>query len=250
YTLDAVTGKILVSKNLGLPYNTADIEPTPDNPGVNTCGDINPYVGVTSTPVIDPSSSTVYMWSKTYLDGTTSGYHNARYKLHALDVMTLNEQPNFPYNPEGIIADNDPAVYFIGGIVLQRPALSLDNGVIYSAWGAHCDNYNYTGMVIGVNTSGVKTSFWLAESGPKRKQGSGIWMGGCGLSSDGTGRFYAVTGNGDTGVTTPTLGKNPGPILSQAVVALGKNSNGTLSAIDFFEPYNYMGLGDSDFGSG
>ncbi|OZJ06053.1 hypothetical protein BZG36_01167 [Bifiguratus adelaidae] len=189
------------------------------------------------------------MWLKTYKKGT-SGFHNARYQLHALHVMNLTERTSFPYDPEDIIADNDPTVYFIGGIVLQRPALLLDNGVIYGAWGSHCDHYNYTGMVIGVDTNAKKKAFWVAEAGSKRTKGSGIWMGGCGLSSDGTGRFYAVTGNGDTSVTTRTPGKNPGKIL-EAVVALNISKiNGKLSATDFFEPYNYTRFRDTDLGSG
>ncbi|OZJ01348.1 hypothetical protein BZG36_05657, partial [Bifiguratus adelaidae] len=247
------TGKILAKTNLGSPFITAVRAMTSLAILMVTVADV-----ITSDRILGQLPSSLeqirveifllYMWSKTYTTGAASGIQNARYLFHALDVKTLTTK--WSYNPEGIIADNDPTIYFVGGIALQRPALLLENGVIYAGFGSHCDNYNYTGTIIGVDTSGRKTSFWSAAAGANRKTGSGIWMGGCGLSSDGTGRMFAVTGNGGSGVTTPTPGKTPGPMLPQAAVSLGINSNGILSAIDFFEPYNYMGLGDSDFGSG
>jgi hypothetical protein len=49
------------------------------------------------------------------------------------------------------VADNDPNKYFIGGVVLQRPSLTQIGTVVYGAFGAHCDFFNYTGRVIGID---------------------------------------------------------------------------------------------------
>jgi hypothetical protein len=46
--------------------------------------------------------------------------------------------------------------YFVGGTVLQRPGLvSIGNSVV-AGFGGHCDNFNYTGMLVAVSkTTGV-----------------------------------------------------------------------------------------------
>jgi len=48
-----------------------------------SCGDLSPYVGITSTPVIDPNSGTIYVDCK-----LTSGNH----QLHALSLSTGTEK--------------------------------------------------------------------------------------------------------------------------------------------------------------
>ena len=77
------------------------------------------------------------------------------------------------------------------------------NNVVYGGFGGHCDLFNYTGMVIGVNTKSAKVvAAFAMESGPSANHGSysvnggggeaGIWMSGMGLASDGN-RLFAVT---------------------------------------------------------
>lgn len=79
---------------------------------------------------------------------------------------------------------------------MQRPALLLMNGVVYAAFGAHCDIGPYNGFVVGVSVTGQITGMFATESGPQKDHGAGVWQSGGGLASDGPGRIFFVTGNG------------------------------------------------------
>jgi hypothetical protein len=58
--------------------------------------------------------------------------------------------------------------YFVGGIVLQRTALTSVGDVVVGGFGGHCDNFNYTGMLVSVSkTSGVGvTNVYAMEASP------------------------------------------------------------------------------------
>lgn len=97
--------------------------------------------------------------------------------------------------------------YFVGGTVLQRPALAMVNGVIIGGFGGHCDLFNYTGMLVAISTTagvGV-TSLYAMEASPgaptpqpldlNSQNGgkAGIWQSGMGLATDGS-RIFLATG--------------------------------------------------------
>ena len=92
-------------------------------------------MGVTGTPVVDTSDNTEYFLSKTYVSGSSGP---AEYLMHALSVTTGAERPNFPVLISGV-ASNDPHQTFDATYQLQRPGLLLMNGVVYAAFGSHCD---------------------------------------------------------------------------------------------------------------
>jgi hypothetical protein len=168
------------------------------------------YIGIAGTPTIDPTTDIVYFFSKTYIpnyrvQGNT-GLANGVYYFHAININTLSDVFP-PVLIDGTVADNAPQKYFIGGIILQRPSLTQVGNVVYGAFGGHCDLFNYTGLVIGVDVvkAQIVTSFAI-ESGPLVPQTNvltqnggggegGIWMSGMGLVADGE-RIFAVTGNG------------------------------------------------------
>ena len=56
------------------------------------CDDITPEVGVTGTPVIDPSTNTLYVVSKSMNSGGTSFFQ----RLHAIDITSGNREIRWP----------------------------------------------------------------------------------------------------------------------------------------------------------
>jgi hypothetical protein len=58
--------------------------------------------------------------------------------------------------------------YFVGGTVLNRPGLAMLGNTIVGGFGGHCDNFNYTGMLVAVSkTPGVGvTNIQAMEASP------------------------------------------------------------------------------------
>jgi iron transport multicopper oxidase len=232
YSLDAQTGAQAWTKSLGAPYQAADVG----------CGDLTPDLGVTSTPVIDPATNTVYLTHKTYVSGTTGA---AAWWMDALDAATGSQRAGFPVRIGGT-AQNAPGMTFDAKYELQRPGLLLMGGVVYAAFGGHCDITPYQGWVFGVSTAGVVKARWSAVTSGS---GAGIWQSGAGLMSDGPGRIFLSTGNG--GAPAPPLA-TPNGMFGESVVRLAVQGDGTLKAQDFFAPYDAAKLDeyDADFASG
>src|SRR5204863_7491997 len=84
---------------------------------------IYPENGVTGTPVIDPSTGTLYVVAETLEN------NNVVYRLHALSVITGKEQGGSPVviNTSGWQPMEQN----------QRPGLLLASGNIYIAFGSH-----------------------------------------------------------------------------------------------------------------
>ena len=55
-----------------------------------------------------------------------------------------------------MLVSHNVSRYFLGGTVLQRPGLAILGNTIIAGFGGHCDNWNYTGMLVAVSkTAGV-----------------------------------------------------------------------------------------------
>jgi hypothetical protein len=237
YALDAVSGAVAASRALpGTPFNPADV----------SCSDLLPSVGVTGTPVIDSVAKTAYFLAKSYANGTSGP---AAWDAHAVDLATLAEKPGFPVRIEGA-ASNDPASVFEPTHQHQRPGLLLLGGVVYAAFGAHCDASPYKGWVAGISTAGKLVTLWTTEAGAGQSQ-AGIWQAGGGIVSDAPGQLIVATGNGPS-PAQPTPGSMPPRTLGESVIRLSVGADGSLSATDFFTPYDAAHLNsvDGDLGSG
>jgi hypothetical protein len=236
YGLDPVTGasRWPATLNLGTPWNPGDIG----------CGDLTPSIGVTATPVIDPTTNTAYLTHKTYASGTSG---TARWYMDAVEMATGKEKSGFPVQLSGA-AQNQPGMTFQPTTQLQRPGLLLMNGVVYAAFGSHCDKPPWQGWVFGVSTAAQVKARWVSLSSGS---GAGIWQSGAGLTSDRSGSLFVATGNGGA-PSSAIPGSSPPSNLGESIVRLAVQSDGSLKAVDFFAPFDASSLDswDADFASG
>jgi hypothetical protein len=212
------------------------------------CGQINPTIGITATPVIDRQAGTHGTMYLAAMSKKGSSYFQ---RIHALDVATGMEQPGWPITVEAKYpgtGDNSQNgyVYFDPKQYAERQGLLLLNGVIYTAWTSHCDTRPYTGWVIAYNqTNGAQTT--VLNLTPNGKEGA-IWQAGAGMASDGT-FLYLLDANGtfDT-----DLNPNGFPVKGDFGNAFVKISTANGKVVDYFTMYNTVqeSNADEDLGSG
>ena len=217
----------------------------------NGFGDISPEVGITGTPVIDPTTDTLYVVSKS-VNASTQFFQ----RLHAIDLTTGIERVK-PQSVDSSISVPGTGAGSVGGQVAfdprnesQRPGLVLSNGVVYVAWASHEDHDPYHGWVIGFNAltlAPVPNAIFNStpnQVGTLSYSRGGIWMGGGAPAVDALGNLFFITGNGTFDANTG--GSNYG----NSVVRLSTVSG--LSVTDYFTPLDQASLdaNDTDFGSG
>ena len=139
YGLDSATGAAKWTRKLGPAWPASTVG----------CGDLTPNIGITSTPVYDPATKSVFLLAKTN-DGATAQLPH--WYMHSLDVATGAEKPGFPVVIDGA-PTNDPTRPFNAMTAMQRPGLLLMNGVVYAGFASHCDYTPFVGYVVGVSTS-------------------------------------------------------------------------------------------------
>ena len=204
-------------------------ETTVNPADVNDTTDLTPEIGVTSTPVIDSSTSTLYVVSKS--EDSSKGFHH---RLYALDLATGNTKFGSPVQ---ITATNFNVLTH-----MQRPALLLNGGTLYIAFGSHGDAPNYQGWVMGYNATTLAQQFvwWTTDPTSGNNEGA-IWMYGNGPALDSSGNVYVETANG---VFDAASG---GHNYSDSVVKLSPSG----AVLDYFTPFNQSMLAadDVDLGS-
>ena len=190
------------------------------------CHDLIPMLGVTSTPVIDPSTGTMYVEAK-------SKESNAFiHRLHALDITTGSEKAPGPM-----------VISTTGFDALkhnERPGLLLLNGMIYLAYASQCDNTPYHGWIFAYDAATFTQKAAFNES-PNGRMG-GFWMSGAGIAADSGGNLYIASGNGDFSPTAD---------LGDTILKLSFDGT-NLSLSDYFTPFdqNSLDQSDIDLGSG
>ena len=121
--------------------------------------DLVPEIGITGTPVIDPTSNTLYVVASTEkVSGSTVTFFQ---RLHALDLATGAEKFGGPVVISASVpgtGDGSTTDTFNAGWQLQRTGLALVNGVVYVAFGSHGDRRRlpYQGWVMGYNASNLQ----------------------------------------------------------------------------------------------
>jgi hypothetical protein len=211
------------------------------------CGDLNPDIGIVGTPVIDLSSNTIYVVSK------TKGGGNFFQRIHALDITSGSEKFSGPVTISAAVPGT--GVGSMGGNVSfdsllnnQRPALLLVNGHVIISWASHCDQGAYHGWVMSYSATTLAQEAVLNLSPDGIN--AGVWMSGNGPAADGSGNIYLATGNGTFDVTN-ILG--PTDDYGDSIVKLGPPSGGTFPILSYFRSFEQQpspDAADVDQGSG
>ena len=200
------------------------------------CGtylDLAGNIGIIGTPVIDPTSQTIYFVARTKESGTFVQ------RLHALDITTGNNRAGSPVVIQGSVrgwasGTADGVVPFNARTQNQRAGLMLLNGIVYIAWASHCDQGPYHGWILGYNASTLQQTF-VYNTTPDGGWG-GIWQSGQALSADPAGNIYTLNGNGDFDANSG--GRNFGTSI-QKISPAG-------AVLDWFTPYNWQFLNNTD----
>ena len=206
--------------------------------------DIVPEIGITGTPVIDPSTGTLYVVAKSKENGTYVQ------RLHALDVTTGAEKLGGPVAIQASIpgtgtGSSGGTLAFSPGWHLQRPGLLLANGAVVIAWGSHGDQGPFHGWVMAYDAATLgQIGAW--SSTPNGAGGS-VWMSGVGVASDGSGNLFASTGNGTFDGATSF-----GDSVVKLVLAAFRTNDTPPPLADYFTPFDQQTLetNDQDLGSG
>ena len=220
---------------------------------------IVPEVGITSTPVIDPTSNTIYVVAKSTVAGTTFIQ-----RLHALDITTGQEKFGGPVQLSGSVPGNGNGSS--GGMLNwdpmwenNRASLLLLNGIVYIGFGSHGDNGPWHGWILAYNGSTLnQTGAWCSTP---NAAGAGIWMGGTGLAADVPsgkpyGRIFTATGNGTFDAVAPsyTNSMDYGDSIIKLDLANGVPTmiSGGTTVGDDFTPLNqyFLNYNDKDQASG
>ena len=222
--------------------------PTSD---VNT-SDLVPEIGITGTPVIDPTTGTLYVVGKTK--------ENGRYvqRLHALDITTGAERIEFNSPVELKASVPGSGSGSSGGTLPwdprwenQRPGLLLLNGIVYVGFGSHGDNPPFHGWILAYHATSLQQTgaFCSTPNG----SGSGIWMSGAGLAADVVdpvnqphGRLFVATGNGSFDAAPPYSNRMD---YGDDLVRLDL-TNGVPTVTDSFTPFNQQSLSNNDLDTG
>ncbi len=241
YAFDADSATGPTSSPLwAVSFTNAAAIPVPS--GDTSCGQITPEIGITSTPVIDTASGTIYVVAMTR--ETSGGSNTYVHRLHALDLASGSEKTGSPVTIQATYpgtGEGGSTLTFNPKDYKQRPGLLLLNGIVYTAWSSHCDIGKYHGWLIGYDAHTL-AQVSVYNNTPNGNMGS-FWAGGAAPAADASGNIYLVAGNG-----TFDYAQN-GSDLGESYIKLSTSSG--LAVADYFTPFNYADLnaGDADVGS-
>jgi outer membrane protein assembly factor BamB len=199
------------------------------------CPFIQPGIGITPTPVIDPQSGTLYVLARTSEGGGMFTSPHYSQKLHALSLTSGQEKFGGP------VEIKTPG--FDALRELPRAALLLVNGQVILTWASSCDVKPYHGWVMAYDQNTLKQTS-VFNTSPDAGE-AGIWQSDNGPAADAQGNIFVATGNGKF-----TLNAN-GRDYGDSLLKLGVE-RGNLAVRDYFTPAaeKAMNSSDQDLGSG
>src|SRR5580704_4549942 len=209
------------------------------------CNDLSPQIGISSTPVIDPITLTIYVEARSVV-GTSATYIH---RLHALSMATGAEVSPGPAVITATVpgtgdGSKNGVLAFDNLHEENRAGLLELNGAIYVAFASLCDHGPYHGWLFAYDATTLAQKSLLITT-PNGGLG-GFWMSGAGVAADANSNIFVASANGDFDTVNV-----PATELSDTIMKLG-TTNETLSLLDYFTPSDQMCLEseDKDLGSG
>lgn len=207
YALSVTTGTVVWSTHLGSPVPSSTLP----------CGDVDPVVGITGTPVVDVATNRVF---------AVGLVQPTRDVLFELNLATGALVASVGVDPPGSSPATDN----------QRGALALDgNSILVPYGGRDGDCGSYHGRVTSVPMAGAGLGSPSYFTLPTQNEG-GFWAPpGPVIASDGS--IYLTSGNSSSSGTFD---------YGNAVVHLSAG----LQLLDYFAPSNWVSLNSSDLDLG
>jgi hypothetical protein len=196
---------------------------------------VYPIVGITSTPVIDPVTKTMYLVVRTQENG------NSVQRLHALDISTGAEKAGSPVVIKAVVSgtglgSSNGKITFDPLHDIQRTGLLLLNGDIYIGWAGEQHGWM---MAYNAKTLAQVAAVCTTPNGTL----GGVWQADNGMAADSLGNIYVATGDG-------TFDANTGGVdYGDTVLKMGAD----LNVLDYFTPMDQacrLIPNDLDLGSG
>jgi hypothetical protein len=205
-----------------------------------------PIIGVTPTPVIDPTTGTMYVEARTLENPTDTCTGTYVHRLHALDIATGAEkfggpvviQASVPGTGDGSsngVLSFDPLKENSRPGLLLSQAPGDQHSVVYLATASIEDWPPYHGWILGYDSQTLAQKYVFCTT-PNGGEG-GIWQMGGGIAADTEGNIYVQTGNG----TFDNAGD-----YGMSVLKLVPD-NGTLKVADSYTPNNFATLNTDDW---
>jgi polyvinyl alcohol dehydrogenase (cytochrome) len=211
YALSPATGQVVWSRHLSRPVPATSLP----------CGNIQPTVGITGTPVIDPARGEIFVVADE-LSGSKPAH-----VLYGLAAASGRVEMAQNVDPPG--ADT--------AAMLQRTGLTLAAGqVVFGFGGNFGDCSVYRGRVAAVPEKGGAPKFFTVDAAPGQTQGA-VWMGGAAPAVDSSGHIWVTTGNGSV--------HSDGQAYDNSDSVLELSSS--LRRVQFFAPRSWAADNASDF---
>ena len=197
------------SKNNLYAFDADNLDPIPAHGVVwqtNLCSSVpssvcsetwSHLVGITSTPVVDPNTNTIYVVTRCS-DGSGRANDGAIF-IHAINIADGSDRVT-PVQIEATDPTNSNTKFDFH-CQRNRPGLLISSGVVYVAFATFscdqpCAGAPYHGWVLGYRASDLKQVAVFNTS--PQAGGVGIWQTGNGLAATGDGSIFFQTGNGPT----------------------------------------------------
>lgn len=218
------------------------------------CPFISPELGITSTPVIDTQTGTLYVLTRAKRRKNFLSDVEYVQQLHALAITTGKEKFGGPAEIHASVSGTGEGSV-AGKLSFDplrenpRAALLLADGAVYLTWASSCDVRPYYGWIMAYQPHTLR-QLAVFNTAPDTGE-SGIWQSDTGPAADNVGNVYVSTGNGHFDAARARPHNGDGGDYGDSLLKLRLQGN-RLTLLSYFTPYDQDALNstDGDLGSG